>query len=93
MSLKYHTRFRESGSAWGITGKLLAFRNSGGDTEYREFYMTRDSGNTWGSTQFSPAGSATGSATISNVSGSGDNITISISADSYLALELTIVAR
>ena len=58
-----------SGSAWGITGKLLAFRNIGGDTEYREFYITRDAGNAWSSTQFSPAGSVTGAATSATVSG------------------------
>jgi hypothetical protein len=80
-----------TGNSWAVFAKYCGLTGSGGGSEAREFYISRDTSGNWSGAAYGP--NATTIATLSGVSGSGTNIIISTSAGSYFSLELTVMIR
>jgi hypothetical protein len=78
-----------TGNVWAVFGKYCGFL--AGAAEAREFYISRNSSGTWSSAQFGPS-AATG-ASLASVGGSGVNLEILTTTNSYFTLELTVMIR
>jgi hypothetical protein len=79
-----------TGNVWAIFGKYCGL-TSGGGSEAREFYISRNTSGTWSSAEYGPTANTGGS--LSNVSGSGTNLVIATTSNSYFGLELTVMIR
>ena len=79
-----------TGNVWAIFGKYCGL-TSGGGSEAREFYISRNTSGTWSSPAYSL--DANTGASLSNVSGSGANLVIATTSNAYFGLELTVMIR
>jgi hypothetical protein len=79
-----------TGNVWAIFGKYCGLA-SGGGSEAREFYISRNTSGTWSSPAYSL--DANTGASLSSVSGSGANLVIATTSNSYFGLELTVMIR
>jgi len=79
-----------TGNVWAIFGKYCGL-TSGGGSEAREFYISRNTSGTWSGAEYGPTANTGGS--LSNVSGSGTNLVISTTSNAYFCLELTVMIR
>jgi hypothetical protein len=79
-----------TGNVWAIFGKYCGL-TSGGGSEAREFYISRNTSGTWSSAAYSL--DANTGASLSSVSGSGANLVIATTSNAYFSLELTVMIR
>lgn len=79
-----------AGNVWGVSGVATLF--NAGNAEQRRFNICRNSGGSWASPSYD-TGSQTSVGYLAFVSGSGNNLTIGMTANSYVSLELVVMAR